>query len=146
MKKKNKPFKWIKKQRSGDTAEQKDRPMLELKFQNLSADGLMIKKLVKTSKGVITIDMSPEDAVFFNTLSLNVTNAGFGNSYLPTNGNIGLKDVKLLAHRVTSDSSSIPKFNLRFVEGGQVEMEPKSEEELLQLKAGLEQLLKISQP
>src|SRR4051812_3192178 len=38
-----------------DTADQKDRPMLELKFVNLSAKGLIIKKLVKSPKGIVTI-------------------------------------------------------------------------------------------
>jgi hypothetical protein len=129
---------------TGDTSEQKDRPMLELKFQNLSADGLTIKKLVNTPKGIVTIDMTPKDTVLFNNISLNITNAVFSGNYLPINGNIGLKNVKLLAHRVTTDSSSLPQFNLSFDEGGQTEMDPKSEIELIHMKAVLEQLLQIN--
>jgi hypothetical protein len=126
---------------TGDTAEHQHQPMLELTFEDLSADGLIIKKVVKSPKGIVTIDMSPEDKVLFNTLSLQVTNAQFSESYLPTTGNIGLKNIKLLAHHVTANHSNLPQFKLRFNDGGQVEMESKSEEELLQMKAYLQQLI-----
>lgn len=128
----------------GDTIEQRDRPMLALTFNNLSADGLIIKKLVKTPKGIVTIDMAPKGEVLFNNLKLIVTNAVYSENYIPANGNIGLKNVKLLAHRVTTDSSSLPQFNLIINEGGQVEMEPKSEEELIQMQALLKKLLTIN--
>lgn len=129
----------------GNSAEQKERPMLELKFENLTAEGFIIKKLVQTPKGLITIDMTHKDAALFSNLSLNITNAGFSEHYVPSTGNIGLKNVKLLAHLVRTDSSVLPQFNLSFNNGGQVEMEPKSEGELLQTKALLEQLLSIKQ-
>ena len=125
----------------GDTSEQKDMPMLELTFENLSADGLIIKKIVKTSNGIITLDMTSKDSVLFNNLSLKVTNAEFGENYIPSKGNIGLKNVKLLTHSVTTVSSKLPFFSLSFNEGGQVEMEPKSKEELVYMKAVLEKLL-----
>lgn len=125
----------------GDTTEQKDLPMLELTFENLSADGLIIKKLVNTPNGMITLDMTSKDSVLFNNLTLKVTNAVFGGNYFPSKGNIGLKNVKLLTHSVTTDSSNLPQFNLTFNEGGQVEMEPKSKEELVYMKAVLEKLI-----
>ncbi|ETI66033.1 hypothetical protein [Neobacillus vireti] len=126
---------------TGDTAEQKDRPMLELMFDNLSAKDLIIKKLVETPKGLITIEITHKDSALFNNLSLHVTNAEFSEHYLPSAGNIGLKNVKLLTHRVTADNLSLPQFNLILNEGGKVEMEPKSEEELLYMKAVLEKLI-----
>ncbi|MBV7503988.1 hypothetical protein KW850_01740 [Bacillus sp. sid0103] len=126
---------------TGDTAEQKDRPMLELKFENLSAEGLSIKKLVQSPKGIVTIDMSPKDTVLFNSLSLQVTTAEFSEHYLPATGNIGFKNIKLLAHRVTANHSSLPQFHLKFNEGGEVELEPKSEEELIQMKTTLKYFL-----
>ena len=127
---------------TGDTAEQKDRPMLELNFDSLTAEGLSIKKLVQSPKGIITIDMSPKETVLFNNLALQVTNAEFTENYLPDAGNIGLKNIKLLAHHVSANNSSLPQFSLNINEGGQVEMEPKSEEELLQMKAYLDNLIK----
>jgi hypothetical protein len=126
---------------TGDTSEQKDRPMLELKFENLTAKNLIIKKLVETPKGLITIKITHKDSALFNHLSLHITNAEFSEHYLPSAGNIGLKNVKLLAHQVTADNLSLPQFNLSFNEGGKVEMEPKSEEELLYMKAVLEKLI-----
>ncbi|WHY87852.1 hypothetical protein QNH39_08480 [Neobacillus novalis] len=126
---------------TGDTAEQKDRPMLELKFDNLSAKNLIIKKLVETPNDLITIEISHKDSALFNHLSLHVTNAEFSEHYLPSAGNIGLKNVKLLAHQVTADNLNLPQFNLSFNEGGKVEMEPKSEKELLYMKAVLEKLI-----
>lgn len=126
---------------TGDTSEQKDRPMLELKFDNLTAKNLIIKKLVETPKGLITIEITHKDSALFNHLSLHITNAEFSEHYLPSAGNIGLKNVKLLAHQVTADNLSLPQFNLSFNEGGKVEMEPKSEEELLYMKAVLEKLI-----
>jgi hypothetical protein len=130
---------------TGDTAEQKDRPMLELNFDNLTVEGLSIKKLVQSQKGIITLDMSPKETVLFSNLSLHVTNAKFTDNYLPANGNIGLKNIKLLAHHVSANNSNLPQFNLSFNDGGQVEMEPKSEEDLLQMKTSLENLLNSTQ-
>jgi hypothetical protein len=126
---------------AGDTTEQKNQPMLELKFENLSAEGLTIKKLIKSPKGIETIEMSPEDKVLFSNLSLKVTNAQFSENYLPTTGNFGIKNIKLLAHSVTANHSILPQFKLSLNEGGQVEMESKSEEELLQMKTYLQQLI-----
>ncbi|MEH7076152.1 hypothetical protein [Neobacillus drentensis] len=130
---------------TGDTAEQKDRPMLELNFSQLKAEGLSIKKLVQSPKGIVTIDMSPKETVLFNNLALQVTNAEFTENYLPADGNIGLKNIKLLAHHVSANNSNLPQFSLNINEGGQVEMEPKSEEELLQMKAFLKSLISNSQ-
>lgn len=125
----------------GNTSEQKDRVMLGLKFENLSADGLMIKKLVKTPNGIVTIDMTPKETVHFDNLNLSVTNAVFAEKYHPASGNIGLKNVKLLAHHVTTDNSNLPQFKLSINQGGQVELEPKSEAELIEIKALLDGLL-----
>ncbi|MGG3469905.1 hypothetical protein ABES02_20765 [Neobacillus pocheonensis] len=130
----------------GDTTEQKDRPMLGLKFENLSVDGLMIKKLVKTPNGIVTIGMTPKETVHFDNLNLSVTNAVFTESYPPANGNIGLKDVKLLAHNVSTDNSNLPQFKLSINQGGQVELDPKSEAELIEMKLFLDGLLTLKQP
>ncbi|MFJ7728812.1 hypothetical protein ACIQXV_22135 [Neobacillus sp. NPDC097160] len=116
--------------------------MLELKFENASVKGLMIKKLVKTPNGIMTNIITSGDTVLFKNLSLYVTNPGEIETYTPANGNIGLKNVKLLAHAVTSDSSILPKYNLSFENGGENELEPKSEQELIQINAYLENLLK----
>ncbi|MFK9094504.1 hypothetical protein [Bacillus salipaludis] len=125
-----------------ETSNQLDRPMLELKFENASVKGLMIKKLVKTPNGFMTNIITSGDTVLFKNLSLYVTNPGEIQTYTPANGNIGLKNVKLLAHAVTSDSSILPKYNLSFENGGENELEPKSEQELIQIKAYLENSLK----
>ena len=124
-----------------DTAAQKARPMLKLKFENLSAEGLRIKKLVQSPKGIVTIDMNPKETVIFNNLTLHVTNTEFAEHYLPVSGNIGFKKIKLLAHRVTANNSNLPQFQLGFNEGGEVELEPKSEDELIQMKTNLKYLL-----
>ncbi|MEH7331990.1 hypothetical protein V7161_05085 [Neobacillus drentensis] len=131
---------------TGDTSQQKDLPMLEIKFKNLTAEGLTIKKLVKTPNGIVTLNMTPNETVHFDNLSLSVTNAEFTENYLPDNGNIGLKNVKLLAHKITTGNSNLPQFKLSFYEGGQVELEPKAEAELIQMQTVLEGLLSLKQP
>ncbi|MDN3015004.1 hypothetical protein PH210_02150 [Paenibacillus sp. BSR1-1] len=131
---------------AGDTSQQKDLPMLELNFKDLTAEGLTIKKLVKTPNGIVTLNMTPNETVHFDNLSLNVTNAEFTENYLPDNGNIGLKNVKLLAHKITTGNSNLPQFKLSFNEGGQVELEPEAEAKLIQLKTVLEGLLSLRQP
>lgn len=125
----------------GNTAVEKNRSMLELKFDNLSSEDLVIRKIIKTSKGLVTTTMTSKEKIIFQNLTLSVTNAEFSEPFDPEIGNIGLKNVKLLAHNVKTDSSQLPQFQLIFNEGGQVELEPKSEAELLQMKAGLEQLI-----
>jgi hypothetical protein len=126
---------------TGDTTLVKNAPMLDMKFEDASVKGLIIKKLVQTPDGIVTTNMTSQDTVLFKNLELKVTNATFEGTYIPERGNIGFKNVKLLAHNVTTDSSDLPKFNLNFTSGGQIEMEPKSEAELIQMKTSLEQLL-----
>lgn len=127
---------------NGETADRPSRPMLELKFEHTTVKGLKIKKLVKTPNGIVTNIISSGDTVLFNNLSLSVTNPGDIETYTPANGNIGLKNVKLLAHLVTSDRSILPKFNLSFEEGGKVELEPMNETELNLVKSNIETILK----
>lgn len=126
---------------TGDTALAQNVPMLDLKFKDATVKGLIIKKLMQTPDGIVTTNMTSQDTVLFNNLELKVTNASFEGTYIPEQGNIGFKNVKLLAHFVTTDSSDLPKFKVNFTTGGQIEMEPRSEAELIQMKTGLEQLL-----
>lgn len=127
----------------GDTTGEKDRAMLELVFDQINSDDLVIKKLVATPKGIITLQMTAKNDIQFKNLKLKVTNAIFQEHYVPANGNIGLKDVKLLVHSVTTDNSSLPQFNLSYHEMGQVEIEPKSKEELLYMKTVLDNLMSV---
>ncbi|WML38867.1 hypothetical protein RCG19_16945 [Neobacillus sp. OS1-2] len=126
---------------NGETADQPSRPMLELKFEDTNVKGLKIKKLIKTPNGIVTNIISSGDTVLFNNLSLSVTNPGEIVTYTPDNGNFGLKNVKLLAHHVTSDQSILPKFNVSFVEGGDVELEPMNETNLSAVKSKIEYIL-----
>jgi hypothetical protein len=129
----------------GNTSIEKSRSMLNLTFENLTCKDLVIKKMVKTSKGIITTRMTSNDKILFENLSLSVTNAEYSEVYVPENGNIGFKNAKLLAHNVKTVSSTLPQFQLSFNEGGEVELAPKSEAELLQMKAGLEYFLSNNQ-
>ncbi|MCL6571375.1 MAG: hypothetical protein K6T88_06765 [Bacillus sp. (in: Bacteria)] len=115
-----------------DTTLQKESPILELKFKQLSIEGLLIKKIIYHTEGIVTIDITPKDAVSFDNVSLNVTNSFLSENYHLANGNIGLKNVKLMVHSVTTESSFLRKFNLSYDDGGQVEPYPKSEQEPLQ--------------
>ncbi|MGJ7910427.1 hypothetical protein [Neobacillus sp. LXY-1] len=126
---------------TGETPYAKDVPMLEMKFDSAAVLGLTIKKLVQSPKGLITTNITSKDTVLFKNLTLKVTNAQFGQYYLPKKGNIGLKKVKLLAHDVSAVDSNLPLFHMDFQSGGEIELQPKSEQELIQLKGSLEQLL-----
>jgi hypothetical protein len=75
-----------------------------------------------------------------------INNAELAEPYQPKNGNIGLKNFKLLTHNVTTDSSNSPRLNVNFSSNGRVEMEPKNEQELIQTKAVLEQILNTIKP
>lgn len=125
----------------GETLTERDRPMLELKLENVTAKDLKIKKLFQTQNGMTTTVITSNDSVFIKNLTLTVTNADFTGTFLPEHGNIGLNNVKLLAHLVTTNDLSMSNFSLSFIEGGTVEMEPKSEQELLHIKAVLESSL-----
>ncbi len=127
---------------NGETGDQPSRPMLELKFEQTTVKGFKIKKLIKTPNGIVTSIFSSGDTVLLNNLSLSVTNPGEIMTYTPVNGNIGLKNVKLLAHLVTSDYSILPKLNVSFVEGGEVELDSMNVTELIEEKAKLEDILK----
>jgi hypothetical protein len=126
---------------TGDTADQQGRPMLELRFGDISAQGMVIKKIVNTPNGIVTINMTSKDTAVFNNVKIKVTNAVFSKNYKPESGNIGFEDVKLLAHMITSDSTSLPQFDLSFNEGSQLQLDSLNAEGLIQLKASLESLL-----
>jgi hypothetical protein len=128
----------------GNTTDEKERSMLELTIENVKSEDLIIKKLVKTPQGFITLQMTSKDTILLKNLNIKVTNAEFSEHYIPITGNIGLKQVKLLAHSITTDSSTLPQFNLDFHGNGQVEMEPKSKEELNVIKAVLDKLISMN--
>jgi hypothetical protein len=128
----------------GNTTVEEKKSMLELHFTNLSSQDLVIKKIVNTPSGIVTTSITSKEKINLDNVDVSVTNAEFSESYIPENGNIGFKNVKLLAHDIKTDHSSLPNFILEFYEGGQMELVPKSEDELLQLKAGLEQLLSVN--
>ncbi len=127
---------------NGETLDQKERPMLEMNFAVVSAEGLSIKKLVQTKEGTITTEITAKKNVLFKKLKLKVTNATFSGTYVPEQGVLGLKNVKLLVHNITTESSNLPQFNLEFKAGGEVELKPKSKQELIQIKSLLESLVK----
>ena len=128
---------------TGETINETDRPMLEMNFVNLKAEGLKIKKLVQIGGSTLTTNIGSEGNVQFKSLKVKVTNATFDNdTYKPENGNIGLKNVKLLAHSITTGEAALPQFQLTFNQGGNVELEPKSEQELKEMEALLKNLLK----
>ncbi len=128
---------------TGESVDQKDRPMLEMKFENATVQDLKIRKLVQTPKGLVTTSVKSSGPIFFKTLNVKFSNAeNFQEVYLTDQGNLGLKGVNLLAHSITTDSTNLPQFEVVFNDGGDIEMMPKSEQELIELKAGLEQLIK----
>jgi len=126
---------------TGDTANQKSRPMLGLKFADASVQDLKIKKLVNTPKGMVTTGISSEDSALFDTLNLKVTNAEFGDIYVPELGKIGFHNVKLLAHEVGTGNASLPEFSLEFQAGGEAGLQPKSKTELEDMKDKLDSLI-----
>jgi hypothetical protein len=126
---------------TGDTSALHDQPMLELKFENLAADGLIIKKIMNTPKGIVTINMSSKATALFNNMKVDTSNAVFSEIYKPETGNIGFKNVKLLAHQVTTDNNSLPQFQFSFDDQREPQLEPKSEEGLMQMMTYLEGLL-----
>jgi hypothetical protein len=125
----------------GDTLDQKSMPMLEMNFENLASDGLIIKKIISTPNGEAIINMSSQDTAHFSNLKLLTTNAEFSESYKPTNGNIGFKNIKILAHFVSANDNSLPKFQLSFDDRIDSQLTPKSESELIQMKALLDSLI-----
>lgn len=124
-----------------NTTVQKDQPMLELNFDSLSADGLTIKKIMKTPEGTVSITISSKDPALFTNLKVKASNAEFSSVYKPEKENIGFNNIKILAHSVTTEKSSFPQFSFSFNDQSASQLQPKTEEELGQMKALLDRLI-----
>ncbi|WP_027407646.1 hypothetical protein [Anoxybacteroides tepidamans] len=118
---------------TGDTAEKKNIPMLLFRFDNATAEGLTIRKIIETPAGMVTVHMSSSDPAVFRDLVLKASNAQIGEIYKPKNGNIGFKNLKVLAHYVAANNASLPQLQAYFENGGKTEMQPSTEGELKQM-------------
>ncbi|MCZ0754569.1 hypothetical protein [Anoxybacillus sp. J5B_2022] len=123
---------------TGDTAEQQDAPMLSLSLEQAVVDGLTIRKIVRTPSGNITVRIASSDSATFPQLMVQLSNAQFSEVYQPTDGKIGFKQLKMLAHRIVSDNVKLPQLLITLESGGEAEMTPANEEALAQMKKTLE--------
>ncbi|ANB59855.1 hypothetical protein [Anoxybacteroides amylolyticum] len=135
---------------TGDTAEQPNTPILSLSLEQIVANGLTIRKIVRTPSGNITVRMTSSDVATFRQLTVQLSNAQFSEVYQPTDGKIGFKQLKMLAHRIVSDDVKLPQLLITLESGGEAEITPANEEALAQMKKTLETLInntsQVSEP
>ena len=123
----------------GETASRKGVPMIDLAMDNVEVKGLVIKKVTQTPNGPITTVIKSNGTAKLDKMRVQITNLEFGGITLPKLGYLGLKKVKLLAHKQTADIADLSSFSFSFESGDGVQVEGKSEEELKNLIKNLQE-------
>lgn len=123
----------------GDTSNRKGVPMIDLAMDNVVVKGLVIKKITQTPNGPMTTVIKSNGTAKLNKMRVRITNLEFGGIFIPKLGYLGMKKVKLLAHKQTADFADLPNFSFSFDSGVGNQPEPKSEEELKELINNLQQ-------
>ncbi len=95
--------------RNSETTTQKNKLMLRLTFQKATIYGLTITKELNTPNGPVTIQFKSTGPVELSNMAVDVTKVEFGGIYLPNQlGELGMKNVRLVAHKQTADDAILP--------------------------------------
>ena len=124
---------------SGDTSSRKGVPMIDLAMDHVEVKGLVIKKVTQTPNGPLTTVIKSNGTAKLNKMRVRITNLEFGGIFIPKLGYLGMKKVKLLAHRQTADFADLPSFSFSFDSKVGSQPDSKNEEELKELIKDLQQ-------
>ena len=100
----------------GETPSKKHQLMLRLTYKSVDIYGLTIYKTYTTSDKLLTVKMTSNDSVHIENMAVDVTHLEFGSLYISKNGQLGLKDVVLVAHHQTGDDMSLPGLTVSFTD------------------------------
>jgi hypothetical protein len=104
---------------AGESSNQNNKIMLHLNFSKATIYGMKLTKVVNTVKGPLTIQFKSTGPVELQNMSVDVTKIQFGGIYLPNKlGEIGMRDVRLVAHKQTADKAFLPALVASIAEQG----------------------------
>ncbi|MBS4174546.1 hypothetical protein [Bacillus sp. FJAT-49736] len=123
---------------SGETTSNQNKLMLRLSFIKATIYGLTITKVINTSSGPMTIQFKSTGPVELKNMAVDVTKIEFGGIYLPNNiGEIGMKNVRLVAHKQTAENADLPDLVASLSEQGVTVDTSSDSDENLQKQAEL---------
>ncbi|WP_233896596.1 hypothetical protein [Heyndrickxia coagulans] len=128
---------------AGDTATKQNQVMLRLQYADVTIYGLKITKVLQTPEGPVTIHMNAPGPIQLKNMRVDATKVNFGGIYVPEKARqIGMKNVRLVAHQQLADNADLPGLNLS-METGAADIDTSgSDEETLRKQADqLTQLL-----
>lgn len=133
---------------AGNTATKQNQVMLRLQYADVTIYGLKITKVLQTPGGPVTIHMNAPGPIQLKNMRVDATKVDFGSIYVPEKaGQIGMKNVRLVAHQQLADNADLPGLNLS-METGAADIDTSgSDEETLRKQADqLTQLLQGGTP
>lgn len=133
---------------AGNTATKQNQVMLRLQYADVTIYGLKITKVLQTPGGPVTIHMNAHGPIQLKNMRVDATKVDFGSIYVPEKaGQIGMKNVRLVAHQQLADNADLPGLNLS-METGAADIDTSgSDEETLRNQADqLTQLLQGGTP
>lgn len=129
---------------TGNTATKQNQVMLRLQYADVTIYGLKITKVLQTPEGPVTIHMNAPGPIQLKNMKADATKVDFGSIYVPEKaGQIGMKNVRLVAHQQLADNADLPGLDLSMETGAANIDTSGSDEETLRKQADqLTQLLK----
>lgn len=133
---------------TGNTATKQNQVMLRLQYADVTIYGLKITKVLQTPEGPVTIHMNAPGPIQLKNMKDDATKVDFGSIYVPEKaGQIGMKNVRLVAHQQLADNADLPGLDLSMETGAANIDTSSSDEETLRKQADqLTQLLKGGTP
>ncbi|GGH85078.1 hypothetical protein GCM10007096_29630 [Pullulanibacillus pueri] len=128
----------------GETAEKKQQLMLRLNFSDITLYGLTIYKTVDTENGPVTLKMASQEKVHIKNMGVDVTHIEFGSLYIPKIGQLGMKEVTLVAHHQTGDDAVLPALDVTFSKVSPKVPAPDNEEKLRNQNQSFKDILEDS--
>ncbi|MBL5767262.1 hypothetical protein MXL46_08675 [Heyndrickxia sporothermodurans] len=122
---------------TGETSHSPKKVMLRLCFAKSTIYGM---RLTKINAG-ITMQMTSNGPDELSKMCADVTKLTFDEIYIPRVGEVGLKNIRLVAHKQTADLASLPNLDVRFAQNN-FQTTSDSEEHLKLLNEKLTALLK----
>ncbi|MED1203349.1 hypothetical protein [Heyndrickxia acidicola] len=126
---------------SGETSSSSNQLMLRIHYTHARIIGLKLTKVLNTPSGPVTIQMKASQPVELNQMSVDATKLEFGGIYVPKVGEIGMKNVRLVAHKQTADTADLNGLNVSFVSNASADTTADSDDALKSLADKLTQLV-----
>ena len=126
---------------NGETSTSQNKLMLRVNYTHARIIGLKLTKVLNTPSGPVTIQMKANEPVELNQMSVDATKLEFGGIYVPKIGEIGMKNVRLVAHKQTAGTADLKGLNVSFVSNAAVDTKSVSDDALKSLADKLTQLV-----